>query len=117
MENANRNQVNSAVIKRLVEDNNYKSRKLSFGVLSSVMVSGLAVLSAWKLPALMAALDITVGGIVAIYAIYCGANIGNKFNVGKNASKYITSEMTAEESPAPVKKKILPPPESQSLGD
>lgn len=117
MENVTRNALNRALVQKLVEDNNYKSRKLLYGVLTSCLIASLAVVSVW-IPALVAALDVTVGGLVAVYAIYCGANVGNKFNVGKSASSFVATTEEAEVTPpAKTAKKVVPPPESQSLGD
>lgn len=118
MENVTRNALNRALVQKLVEDNNYKSRKLLYGVLTSCLIATLAVVSVW-IPGLVAALDVTVGGLVAVYAIYCGANVGNKFNVGKSAGGFVAASEEAEAT-VPTKssaKKVVPPPESQSLGD
>lgn len=112
MDNTDRKQIKAALVKKMMEDNNYKSRKLNYGIMTSLSIVGLGIFSAWKLPALAVSLDVIIGGLIAVYAIYCGANVGNKVNVGKTAGKYLmTAEAASEEAP------VKPPPQSQNVGD
>lgn len=64
-----------------VRDGGFLSRKLLFGLALVVVMVG-AFLAAARWNALIPSLGVLYGGLVAVYTIYCGANVGNKIGVG-----------------------------------
>jgi hypothetical protein len=64
-------------------DNNLlDSRKLQFGLLVVLLVVALAIASVY-LPSLGQLLVEVYGAMVGVYGIYCGANVANKWAVGR----------------------------------
>jgi hypothetical protein len=81
------------------KDGGFLSRKL---VLAFVLVQELVVmhLLSARWGSLIPGLEILDGAVVAIFGIYCGANIGNKISVGKFAKPGPAVEPLPEQSPA-----------------
>ena len=69
-----------------MKDGGFKSRKLLFGLALVVVMVG-AFLAAARWNALIPSLEVLYGGLVAVYGLYCGANVGNKVGVGKQLLK------------------------------
>lgn len=81
------------------QDGGFLSRKL---VLAFVLVQELVImhLLSARWGSLIPGLEILDGAVVAIFTVYCGANIGNKIGVGKFSAKPETVEPLPEQSPA-----------------
>ena len=58
------------------------SRKFKMGLLCMLIIVSMAASTMW-LPQMAAVMVEVIGGLVAIYGIYCGANIANKWAVGR----------------------------------
>lgn len=85
-------------------DGGYASRKLWFSVGTSVGILAVGMVAAF-LPAFRPSLEVVVGGLLGVLAIYSGANVGGKLAIGK-AGKYLTDGSGEEaEPPKPVAKK------------
>lgn len=85
-----------------LKDGGIRSRKLWYGVGTSVSIVLISILAAWKLPALLPALEVVIGGLLAAYGIFVGANVGGKFTIGGAVAK--------NPSPAPVQPVQRPTP-------
>lgn len=64
------------------KDGGFLSRKLLLALVL-VLVSTSVLLLSSKLGMIVPSMEAYFGLLVAVYAIYCGANVGNKFGVGK----------------------------------
>lgn len=82
------------------KDGGFLSRKL---VLCFILVQELVImhLLSARWGSLIPGLEILDGAVVAMFGIYCGANIGNKIGVGKFGAKSAAVEpLPPEQSPA-----------------
>lgn len=68
------------------QDGGFLSRKL---VLAFILVQEMVVmhLLSARWGSLIPGLEVLDGAVVAIFTVYCGANIGNKIGVGKFGTK------------------------------
>ena len=82
-------------------DGGFLSRKLLLGLALVVVIVGLGLASAW-LPLLGPNLGVVTGALVGVYAIYCGANVGNKVGVAKKAAAESELQAPVEEAPPQV---------------
>ena len=84
------------------EDGGWASKKLHFGLLSVALVF-LGWLATNWLPGLVPSFTTMVGGITGAFAVFCGANLANKFVVGKNiiAQKQAPVDDPDAETPDP----------------
>lgn len=78
------------------KDGGYKSRKLNYAIGTSAAIIGV-VLIASKVPTLVPMVDAAIGGLMGTLALYIGANVGNKWTVGKTSP--VKPAEPAEESP------------------
>lgn len=63
------------------------SRKYKLALLSILLIILVGLLTV-NLPAFVPALDTVVGGIIAIFGIYGGVNLGQKWVTGKQQPTY-----------------------------
>lgn len=85
------------VIRRHLRDGGIRSRKLWFGVGTSMAIMGMCFLAAFK-PVFIPVLEIAIGGLLGSYGIFCGANVGGKFTIGQAVAKL----QAPAPAPAPV---------------
>lgn len=87
-------------------DGGYASRKLRLAIGTSAGIFCSGVLAAW-FPAFRPSLEVVVGGLVGVLAIYSGANLGGKLVIGKAG---LVEGVDAEPKPEP-KPPVEPLPE------
>lgn len=69
--------------RRALKREEYKSRKLWYGIGTSLFIFVSGVLAA-KWIAFGVHLSTVIGGLIGAYAVYAGVNIGSKFVQGKS---------------------------------
>ncbi len=80
-------------------DGGYASRKLWFAVGTSFAIVGIGVLAAF-VSTFRPCLETVVGGVIGVYALYAGANVGGKLAIGK-AGSYVANVEASEPTPKP----------------
>jgi hypothetical protein len=66
-----------------VKDGGYFSRKFTFGVGATLLLVIVAFVAARWVPAMIPMYDAIVGGVIALYGLFLGANVGGKHVIGK----------------------------------
>ena len=74
------------------------SRKFRFGLICLLLIFAVGA-SVLINPIFLHIIEILVGGIVAVFGIYCGVNVANKYALGKaQGATVYTSQLIKEET-------------------
>lgn len=66
-----------------ISDGGFASRKLWFGIGTSIAICTMAILGAWVLPALIPQMPTVIGGLLAVLGLFIGGNLGQSAITGK----------------------------------
>lgn len=73
----------------------FSSRKFYLAIVNSVLIVGCGALGGvW--PGFVSSLSTVITGIVTVYAVYCGANVGTKFATVRTAKRKKVSDVATE---------------------